>query len=119
MAHLRGSTSSITCTQLVTRFDRNGERAINLSLLRRVRAGIRRDMRSAGAHGSMVWRLARTPGGITMSAIWHPRREEMIAIAQPARRDRQEQRRRAAAKGIPNRRRMGRLAAPNPDRATV
>jgi hypothetical protein len=55
----------------------------------------------------MVWRLARTPSGITMTAVWHPRRDAMITIAQPSRQARLEQRRRAAAAGIPNRRRMG------------
>jgi hypothetical protein len=113
MTRPRASASSISCTQLVTRFDRNGEREIGLTLLRRVRAGIRRDMRSAGAHGSMVWRLERTPSGITMTALWHPHREEMIDLALPARRDRQERRRQAAAAGIPNRRRMGSLSVPN------
>jgi hypothetical protein len=114
MTRPRASASSITCTQLVTRFDRNGERPIGLGLLRRVRAGIRRDMRAAGARGSFVWRLARTPSGITMTAIWHPRRDHMIEIAQPPRQARHEQRRRAAAAGIPNRRRMnGRPSVPN------
>jgi hypothetical protein len=113
MTRPRASASSITCTQLVTRFDRNGEREIGLALLRRVRAGIRRDMRSAGARGSMVWRLSRTPSGITMTALWDPRRERMIEIASPVRQDRQEQRRRAAAAGIPNRRRMGTHSVPN------
>jgi hypothetical protein len=113
MTRPRASASSITCTQLVTRFDRNGEREIGLALLRRVRAGIRRDMRSAGARGSMIWRLERTPSGITMTAVWHPRREEMIVLAQPVRRARQERRRRAAAAGIANRRRMGSFSVSN------
>jgi hypothetical protein len=114
MAQPTGSpTAPISCTQLVTRFDRNGERSIALPLLRQVRSLIRRDMRAAGARGSMVWRLARTPSGITMTAIWHVRRERMIQIAQPARTDRQERRRRAVAAGVQNRRRVGGLTVPH------
>jgi hypothetical protein len=109
----RPEASPIICTQLVTRFDRNGERPIGLALLRRVRAGVRRDMRSAGARGSMVWRLTRIPSGITVTAVWHPQRDEMIEMAQPVRRERQERRRRAAEAGIPNRRRMGSFTVPN------
>lgn len=114
MTQLRASMpTQITCTQLVTRFDRNGEREIGLSLLRRVRAGIRRDMRAAGARGSMVWRLARTPSGITVTAIWHPDRSRKVAIARVPRALRQERRRRAAAAGIENRRRVGHLTVPS------
>lgn len=97
----------IVCTQLVTRFDRNSERAIDLPLLRSVRQHIGREMRAAGAQGSMVWRLARTPSGITVSALWHPRRGAMIALGRPIRAGRQERRRVAAGGGIVNRRRMG------------
>jgi hypothetical protein len=107
------ATIPVTCTQLVTRFDRNGERPIDLELLRRVRTAIRRDMRAAGARGSMVWRLSRTPSGITMTAIWHARRDRMIALALPARSARQERRRRAAAAGIQNRRRVGTFTVPH------
>lgn len=107
------AAAPITCTQLVTRFDRNGERPITIDLLRRVRVHIRREMRAAGARGSMVWRLARTPGGITMTAIWHPRRERMIDLAARTRSDRRESRRQAAAAGIANRRRIGRLTVPH------
>jgi hypothetical protein len=114
MTQPRASTSRmIVCKQLVTRFDRNGEREIGLPLLRRVRSNIRRDMRSAGAHGSMVWRLARTPSGITVTALWHPRRDEMIALASPERTQRQEVRLDAARSGIVNRRRIGRLTVPH------
>src|SRR3954468_23412308 len=90
----------VTCTQLIARFDRNGEREIDLVLLRRVRGQIRRDMRAAGARGSIVWRIARTPSGITLTALWHSRRERMIELALPVRTDRQEVRRRAAAAGM-------------------
>ena len=107
------ATSVVTCTQLVTRFDRNGERHIGLALLRQVRRLIASDMRSAGAHGSMTWRLARTPSGITVTSIWHARREVMIELALPARRARLEQRRLATAAGIANRRRLGRFCIPN------
>jgi plasmid stabilization system protein ParE len=114
MAQPRASrTTSIACTQLVTRFDRNGERAIDLPLLRRVRRHITRDMRAAGARGSMVWRLARTPSGITVAAVWHPRRDQMIALAQAPRADRQQRRRLAARAGIVNRRRVGHITVPN------
>jgi len=106
-------SNAVTCTQLVTRFDRNGEREIDLALLRRVRTHIRRDMRAAGARGSMVWRLSRTPSGITMSAIWHPRRDRMITVASPTRDARQERRRQAAEAGVQNRRRVGRQTVPN------
>jgi hypothetical protein len=114
MTHPRASTSQmIVCTQLVTRFDRNKEREIGLPLLRRVRSNIRRDMRAAGAQGSMVWRLARTPSGITVSALWHPRRDVMIELARPQRAERQELRRRAARSGILNRRRVGNMTVPH------
>jgi hypothetical protein len=103
----------IVCKQLVTRFDRNREREIGLPLLRRVRSNIRRDMRAAGAQGSMVWRLARTPSGITVTALWHPRREEMIELARPERTERQEIRRQAARSGIVNRRRLGGVTVPH------
>ncbi len=103
----------VTCTQLVTRFDRNGERPIGLELLRGVRTHMSKDMRAAGARGSMVWRLARTPSGITMTAIWHARRERMIDLARPPRASRQERRRRAAAEGIQNRRRVGARTVPH------
>src|SRR6185369_10876664 len=114
MTHPRASTSQmIVCKQLVTRFDRNREREIGLPLLRRVRSNIRRDMRAAGAQGSMVWRLARTPSGITVTALWHPRREEMIELARPERTERQEIRRQAARSGIVNRRRLGSVCVPH------
>jgi hypothetical protein len=114
MTHPSASTSQmIVCKQLVTRFDRNREREIGLPLLRRVRANIRRDMRAAGAQGSMVWRLARTPSGITVTALWHPRREDMIELARPERTERQEIRRQAARAGIVNRRRLGGVTVPH------
>src|SRR4051794_17598768 len=105
MAHPRASATGIDCTQLVTRFDRNGERRIDLPLLRQVRVRIRRDMNEAGAHGTMIWRLARTPSGITITAVWHSRREKMIEMGRRTREERVERRRRAAAAGIVNRRR--------------
>jgi hypothetical protein len=107
------SSSTVTCTQLVTRFDRNGERPIGIELLRQVRSLIRRDMRAAGARGSMVWRLARTPSGITMTAIWNARRERMIELARPTRLERQDRRRRAAQAGVVNRRRVGGMTVPH------
>jgi hypothetical protein len=107
------ATSGITCTQLVTRFDRNGERHIGMPLLRQVRGLIREDMQSEGADGSMVWRLARTPSGITVTAFWHARREVMIEMARPARRARLERRRLAIEAGVANRRRIGRRCIPN------
>jgi hypothetical protein len=114
MTHPRASTNQmIVCKQLVTRFDRNREREIGLPLLRRVRSNIRRDMRAAGAQGSMVWRLARTPSGITVTALWHPRREDMIELAQPERIERQENRREAVRAGIVNRRRLGSVCVPH------
>jgi hypothetical protein len=70
-------------------------------------------MRAAGAHGSMVWRLARTPSGITVTAFWHPRREAMIELARPERTQRQEIRRQAARAGIVNRRRLGSVCVPH------
>lgn len=106
------ATSEVTCTQLVTRFDRNGERHIGLALLRQVRGLILTDMRSAGAQGSIVWRLARTPSGITVTAIWHPRRDVMVELALPSRHARLEQRRLAIIAGIVNRRRLGRFCIP-------
>ena len=116
----RGGTSPgtdiehvITCTQLVTRFDRNRERPIGLPLLRRVRAQIGRDMRDAGAHGSIIWRLARTPSGITITGLWHPRRQAMIDLGQPVRLLRNERRARLAGAGVENRRRMGTGAVPH------
>lgn len=54
---------SIVCTQLITRFDRNADRPITLAVLRQVRRHIARDMGAAGADGSSVWRLTRTPSG--------------------------------------------------------
>jgi hypothetical protein len=108
VTHPRASISAaIVCTQLVTRFDRNSERSIGLPLLRRIRSQIRRDMRTAGAEGSMVWRLARTPSGITISALWHPRRDAMIDLARPMRSERQKRRTLAARAGIVNRRQVG------------
>jgi hypothetical protein len=103
----------ITCTQLVTRFDRNRERPIGLALLRRVRAQIRRDMRDAGARGSMVWRLARTPSGITITGFWHPLRQAMIELARPIRLERNERRARLAGAGVVNRRRTGAGSVPH------
>jgi hypothetical protein len=103
----------VVCTQLVTRFDRNGERPIGLPLLRRIRAQIRRDMEAEGAEGSMVWRLARRPSGITISAMWHPRRDEMIELARPVRSQRQQRRTSAVHAGVVNRRRMGSITVPH------
>ena len=102
-------TPAVTCTQLISRFDRNGERHIGLPLLRQVRSTIRDDMRSEGARGSMVWRLVRTSSGITVTAVWHARRDQMIDVARGIRGERLERRRVAAQAGIVNRRRLGRL----------
>ena len=107
------AASTLTCTQLVTRFDRNGEREIGIALLRQMRLHIGREMRESGAKGSMVWRLTRTPSGITMTAFWHAKRERMIESALPIRFERQQRRQRAAAAGIENRRRVGRLTVPH------
>lgn len=108
------ANSAISCTQLITRFDRNNERPITLELLRRVRRGIRRRMVAAGAHGSMVWRLARTPAGITVAAFWHPRRDMKVSLAHPIRGQRLERRRTAERTGVTNRRRLGSRPSPRP-----
>jgi len=104
----------LSCTQLITRFDRNGERQITLELLRQVRRGVRRRMRAAGARGSMIWRLVRTPAGIIVTAFWHPRREAKMSIARAPRLQRQERRQRAERAGIENRRRLGSRPSPRP-----
>jgi hypothetical protein len=107
MTHPSPRTATLVSTQLVARFDRNGDRHIGLGLLRQVRRLIRDDLRDAGATGSVVWRLRRTPSGIMVTAMWHPRRDAMIEAARPARAARLEQHRQAAKAGIVNRRRLG------------
>ena len=105
-------SAALVSTQLVARFDRNGDRHIGLDLLRHVRRLIRDDMRDAGARGSMVWRLRRTRSGIMVTAMWHPRRDSMIEAGRPDRAARLEQRRQAAGAGIHNRRRLGSRCIP-------
>jgi hypothetical protein len=103
----RRANSQISGTQLISRFDRNGERRITLALLRQVRRQIRRDMRAAGARGPLAWRLARTPSGLTITAFWHPRLETKVALALAVRMDRRDRRRQAGSAAAINRRRLG------------
>jgi hypothetical protein len=104
----RPPVGPIVFAQLITRFDRNGSRDIGLPLIRQVRRHIAREMRTAGARGSLVWRLSRTPSGLTVTSYWHPERNELVRLAAAPRRLRQE----AALSSGPrtNRRRLGRIA---------
>src|SRR5438093_12949453 len=102
-----GSDAALVCTQLISRFDRNGERPITLKLLRSVRGTVRRRAREGGARGSIVWRLERTRAGITVSAFWHPDRDSRIKLALVPRQARIERFRAFARDPRGNRRRSG------------
>ena len=67
----------------------------------------------------MVWRLARTPSGMTVTAYWHPRRDTKVRLAAQIRQQRQTSHRLAARDGIPNRRRLGSQLAPRMGRPAV
>lgn len=93
--------------QLISRFERNGERSITLAILRGVRKGISRRMRRTGAEGSLIWRLVRTRAGIVVTAYWHPQPATKIDVAAAVRNERQERQRQFERSGRPNRRRLG------------
>src|SRR5206468_8712000 len=102
-----GGEASLVCTQLVSRFDRNGQRPITLKLLRSVRGTVRRRAGEGGARGTVVWRLERTRAGITVSAFWHPDRDARVRLALVPRQARIERYRAYALGPLDNRRRLG------------